>query len=74
MSLRSCGLLSGLIGEVPLQYDLGRDVGFLQVDAPVFQLFKRDRRAGDGATHEGAGPQHAEIPVEVFNLGLAGHR
>ena len=64
----------GLIGEVPLQHDLGRDIGFLQVDAPVFQLFERDRRAGDGAAHEGAGPQHAEIPVEVFDLGLAGHR
>ena len=62
------------MGEMPLQHDLGRDIGFLQVDAPILQLLERDRRAGDRAAHEGARPQHAEVNVEVFDLGLAGHR
>ena len=59
---------------MPLQHGLGRGIGLLQVDAPVFQLLERDRHAGHGAAHEGAGPHDAEIAVEIFDLGLAGHR
>src|SRR5882757_4381387 len=62
------------LGLQPLQHDLGRGVGLLQIDAPVFQFFERDRHAGDRATHEGAGPGDAEIAIEVFDLGLAIHR
>jgi hypothetical protein len=59
---------------VPLQYGLRRDVSFLQVDAPISEFFERNRQAGDRATHESAGSYDAEIAVEIFDLGLAGHR
>src|SRR5437870_3136634 len=52
-----------------LYHGAGRRIGFLPVDAPVFQLFQRDRHAGHGAAHEGAGAHDAEIAVEVFELG-----
>ena len=59
---------------LPLQHRFGRGIGFLQVDAPVAQLLERNGDAGHRATHEGARPHHAEIAVEIFDLGLAGHR
>ena len=65
---------SHVSGAVPLQHRLRRDIGFLQFDAPVPELFKRNGKTGDGATHERARPYDAEITVEVFDLGLAGHR
>ena len=56
-----------------LQHGLGRRIGLLPIDAPVFQLFERDRRAGHRASHECAGPHHAKIAIEISDLGLAGH-
>src|SRR5579862_9931637 len=57
-----------------LRHGLGRGIGFLQVDAPVAQLLERNGDAGHRATHESAGAYHAEIAVEIFDIGLAGHR
>src|SRR5215813_11960687 len=71
---RAGGLPPDPVREMAPQHGLRRHVGLLQIDTPVFELFERDRRAGHGATHEGAGPQHAEIAVEVLDLGLARHR
>ena len=60
--------------RVALQHRFGRRIGLLQFHIPVFQLFQRDRHVGDGAAHESAGPNHAEVPVEIFHLRLTGHR
>src|SRR5579862_2447384 len=57
-----------------LRHGRGRGIGFLQVDAPVAQLLERNGDAGHRAAHEGAGAYHAEIAVEIFDIGLAGHR
>src|SRR5579871_5902884 len=56
---------------MPLEHGFRRGVGFLAVDAPVFQLFERDTNARDGATHISARRDHAEIAVEILHLGLA---
>src|SRR6516162_2042430 len=64
---------SGAPGEMPLQHRLGRGIGLLQIDTPVFELLERNRSAGDGATHEGARPHHAKVAVEIFHLRLARH-
>src|SRR5256714_12261769 len=61
------------IREMALQDGFGRDIGLLQVDAPILELFERDRCPGDGTAHESARPQHAKIAVEVFDLGLSSH-
>ena len=61
-------------GIVPLQHRLGRRIGLLQFDAPVFQLLERDRHVGDRAAHECARPDHAEVAVEIFHLRLPRHR
>src|ERR1700730_10282161 len=60
-------------GEMPLQHGFRIDVGLLQVNAPIFQLFERDRQAGHRATHEGTRPHDAKIAVKVFDLGLTRH-
>src|SRR6202034_4441874 len=59
---------------VALPYRLGRGVGFLQIDAPVAQLFERNLHAGHRAAHERARPHHPKIAVEIFDVSLAGHR
>src|ERR1700716_2990484 len=64
----------GAAGIQALQHRLGPRIGLLALDAPVFQLLERDRHPGDGAAHEGAGPQHAEITVEVADFRLPRHR
>src|SRR5712691_5191423 len=56
-----------------LQHRLRAGIGFLQVDAPVFQLLERDRDAGDGAAHERPRPDHAEVAVEELDVRLARH-
>jgi len=56
-----------------LQHRLRTGIGFLQLDTPIFQLLKRDRRAGDRTTHESARSHNAEIPVEIFDLCLTRH-
>jgi dienelactone hydrolase len=58
---------------VPRHHGFGRRVGFLQVDAPIFQLFERNCGAGDRAAHERAGAHDPEIAVKIFELGLAAH-
>ena len=58
---------------MPLQYDLGRSIGFLQIDAPVAEFFERDSNAGYGATHERSWPYDSEITVKIFDLGLSGY-
>ena len=60
--------------RVPLQHRLGRGIGLLQVDAPIAQLLERNRHAGHRAAHERTRPHDAEIAVEIFDIGLAGHR
>jgi hypothetical protein len=49
-------------------------VSFLQIDAPIAKLFQRNRYAGYGAANERAWPHYTEVAVEIFDLGLAGHR
>jgi len=48
-------------------------IGFLQIHAPILQLFERDRYAGHRAAHECAGPHDTEVAVEIFDLGLTCH-
>src|SRR5262249_56272470 len=57
-----------------LQHRLRVGVWLLEVDAPIFELFERNRYAGDGAAHESARSDDTEISVEIFDLGLARHR
>jgi len=59
---------------VALDHRLGRGVGLLQVDAPIFEFLDRDGLAGDRAAHKGAGLDHAEVAVEEFDHGFAVHR
>ena len=59
---------------MPLQDGLRRGIGFLQINAPVFELLKRDRNAGDHTAHERAGAHDAEIAIKVLHLCLAAHR
>ena len=56
------------------EHRLGGGVGFLQLDAPIFQLVERNRLAGDRAAHEGARADDAIIAVEIAKLGLAGSK
>ena len=49
----------------------GNRIGFLQVDAPVFQLVERDPHVGDGAAHIGPGRDHAEIAIQILHLRFA---
>ena len=58
---------------MPLQHGFRIDVGLLQVNASIFQLFERDRQAGHRATHEGTRPHDAKVAVEIFDLGLTRH-
>src|SRR5690606_7887548 len=60
--------------ELPLQAYYRIGIGFLALDAPVFELVERDRLAGDGAAHEGAGALHLEIPVEIADARFPGAR
>src|SRR5262245_33511993 len=57
-----------------LQDRLGGRIGFLQIDAPIFELLKRNRHPCHSAAHEGTWPHDAEIAIEVFYLCLAVHR
>ena len=57
--------------ELALHRGVGTGIGFLTVDAPVAQLVQGDRVSGDGAPHEGAGTQDAEIAVQKLDLGFA---
>src|SRR5579872_7564585 len=59
---------------MPLQHRLGGGIGLLPIDAPVFQLFERDRCPGHRTTHIRARSDHAKIAIEILDLGLAGHR
>ena len=43
------------------------------IHAPIFQLFQRDRHAGHRAAYECAGPHHAEVTIEISDLGLTRH-
>src|SRR5215472_9458457 len=61
------------IRSVPSQYGVRARIGFLQLHAPVFQLFKRDGRAGDCAPYKSPRLDDAEIPVEELDLRLPGH-
>jgi len=57
-----------------LQDRFRRRIGFLQIDAPVFELFERDWHAGYRTADKRTGPNHAEIAVEIFYFRLAIHR
>src|SRR5262249_2714043 len=67
-----CRLPSGVL-EMSLQHGFRIDVGLLQVDAPIFQLFERDRQASYRAAHEGTRPHDAKVAVEILDLGLTRH-
>ena len=58
-------------GIMPLQDGFRRRIGFLQIDAPVFQLIERNVFAGHGAAHIGAGLDNAKIAVQIFDFGFA---
>src|SRR6476646_5207738 len=53
-----------------LQDRLGRRIGFLQIDAPVFELLKRNRHAGYRAADKCTWPNDAEIAVKIFYFRL----
>ena len=44
-----------------------------EIRARFLKFFERNGQAGHGTTHERARPHDAEVAVEVFDLGLAGH-
>jgi hypothetical protein len=73
-SLFACSLRFYPAGIEPLQHSLGSRIGLLALHAPIFQLFERNRQPGHRAAHEGAGPYHAEIAVEIADLGFSGGR
>src|ERR1700726_3441281 len=56
------------------EHGFGAHVGFLALDAPVFELLERDRSSGHGAAHEGARAHHAKIPVKKPHLRFARRR
>src|SRR3977135_4733700 len=66
-------LASSGVREVPLQDGFRIGIGLLQIHAPIFQLLQRDRHAGHRAAYECAGPHHAEVTIEIFDLGLTRH-
>src|SRR5690606_41596641 len=49
----------------------GVEIGFLALDAPVFQLVERDGLPRHRATHERARHDHLEISVQVAEASLA---
>ena len=49
-------------------------IGLLPLNAPIFQLLERDRRAGDRTAHEGAGAHDAKISVKITDLRFSGGR
>jgi hypothetical protein len=57
-----------------LQDRLRRCIGFLQIDAPVFELFERDRHSGYRTAYKCTGPNDPEIAVEVLYFRLTTHR
>jgi hypothetical protein len=61
------------LGMQALQHRLRTGIGFLQLDAPVFELLEWDRRAGHCTTHEGSRPDDAKITIEILDLGLTRH-
>jgi hypothetical protein len=61
------------IRSMASQHGVGARISFLQLHAPVFQLFKRDGRAGDSAPYKSPRLDDAEIPVEELDLRLPGH-
>lgn len=61
------------IRSVASEHGVRTRVGFLQLHAPVFQFFERNRRAGDRTPYESPRLDDAEIPVEVLDLRLPGH-
>jgi hypothetical protein len=63
--------LSDPHGMQPFEHGFGAGIGLLALHAPVFQLFERDRGAGDGATHESPGSQYPEVSIEILHLGFA---
>ena len=49
----------------------GAGIGLLEIDVPIAQIVERDRRAGNGAAHIGAGLQHADFAVQKFDFGFS---
>src|SRR5216684_631937 len=58
-------------GKMPLQHRGWDRVGFLQVDAPVFQLVERYPCIGHRAAHVGSRRDHPEIAIQILYLRLA---
>ena len=56
---------------VALQRSRSVDIGLLQLDAPVAQLFEWNGAASHRAAHEVAGRQHLHLAVEIFQPGFA---
>src|SRR5262245_24255242 len=58
-------------GAMALEGDLGAGVGLLQLHAPIAQIGKGDRLAGDGAADEIAGRDDLKLAVEIAQSRLA---
>ena len=58
--------------RLALQHGFRRGVGFLQIDAPISKFLERNSCAGHRAAHKRSRTHHAEIAVQIFDLGLAG--
>src|SRR5436309_834795 len=58
-------------GKMTLQHRDRNGVGFLQVDAPVFQFIKRYARVAHGTANIGSRRDHAEVAVQILYLRFA---
>jgi hypothetical protein len=56
---------------MPLQHGDRLRVGFLQIDAPVFQFVQRYTRVGYRAPYEGSRRDHTKVAVEILQLRFA---
>jgi hypothetical protein len=56
---------------VALQDRARESVGFLQVDAPVFQFVEWNASVGDTATDVGSWRNHPEIAIEILHARFA---
>src|SRR2546425_1255925 len=56
---------------MPLEHGGRHRIGFLEIDAPVFQFVERDPHVRYGAAHIGSGRHHAEIAIQILHLRFA---
>jgi hypothetical protein len=56
--------------EVALQRELGRRVGFLQIDTPILEIRKANRFAADRTAHIITRRDNLELAIQIANLGF----